>query len=219
MATLYHWDLPAALDDQRWLVESRYRATGLPSTRRSCFASSTIACAVGCTLNEPWVVTDGGYLHGVLAPGHRSAFEAPLASHNLMRAHGAAVQAYRARLNGRNQIGLVVNIEPKYAASQSADDLAAVKRAESYMNRQYLDPALLGSYPERARRRVRRGVARVSRGDFDLIRQKRRLHRRELLHASASRRTIQQRGLCARAASNRSSTRTPRRVGKCSRKV
>ena len=41
------------------------------------------------TLNEPWVVTDGGYLHGALAPGHRNLFEAPIASHNLLRAHGA----------------------------------------------------------------------------------------------------------------------------------
>ena len=48
------------------------------------------------TFNEPWVVTDGGYLHGALAPGHRNRFETPIASHNLMRAHGAAVQAYRA---------------------------------------------------------------------------------------------------------------------------
>jgi beta-glucosidase len=63
-----------------------------------------------------------------------------------MMAHGAAVQAYRA--SGRNQIGLVVNIEPKYPASQSDADRAATRRAEAYMNRQYLEPALLGSYPE-----------------------------------------------------------------------
>jgi beta-glucosidase len=97
------------------------------------------------TLNEPWVVTDGGYLHGALAPGHRNLFEAPIASHNLMRAHGAAVQAYRAI--GKHEIGLVVNIEPKYAATDSADDAAAVKRAHAYMNEQYLHPALLGRYP------------------------------------------------------------------------
>ena len=58
-------------------------------------------------MNEPWVVTDGGYLHGALAPGHRSKFEAPIASHNLLRAHGTAVQAYRA--NGKHRIGIVVN--------------------------------------------------------------------------------------------------------------
>ena len=71
------------------------------------------------TLNEPWVVTDGGYLHGALAPGHRNLFEAPIASHHLMRAHGAAVQAYRAE--GRHQIGLVVNLEPQHAASITAE--------------------------------------------------------------------------------------------------
>jgi beta-glucosidase len=97
------------------------------------------------TLNEPWVVTDGGYLHGALAPGHRNLFEAPIATHNLLRAHGSAVQAYRAE--GKNRIGIVVNLEPKYPASQSEEDLAATRRAEAYMNRQYLDPIRLGSYP------------------------------------------------------------------------
>src|SRR5262249_24260730 len=97
------------------------------------------------TLNEPWVVTDGGYLHGALAPGHRNRFEAPIATHNLMRAHGRAVQAYRAE--GRHRIGVVVNLEPKYPASDSAEDRAATARAEAYMNRQYLDPVFGRRYP------------------------------------------------------------------------
>ncbi len=84
------------------------------------------------TLNEPWVITDGGYLHGALAPGHRNLFETPIASHNLMRAHGRAVQAYRSE--GAHEIGLVVNIEPKYPASDSPEDVAATARAHAYMN-------------------------------------------------------------------------------------
>ncbi len=145
MATLYHWDLPAALDDRGgWL--NRDIAHWFADYAELMFRRLDDRVKFWCTLNEPWVVTDGGYLHGVLAPGHRSAYEAPLASHNLMRAHGAAVQTYRA-VNGRNRIGLVVNLEPKYPASQDAADLAAVARADAYMNRQYLDPALLGSYP------------------------------------------------------------------------
>src|SRR3546814_18485563 len=79
------------------------------------------------TLNEPWVITDGGYLHGALAPGHRNLFETPIASHNLMRAHGAAVRAYRSE--GAHEIGLVVNIETKYPASDSPADLAASRAA------------------------------------------------------------------------------------------
>src|SRR3546814_20426804 len=62
-----------------------------------------------------------------------------------MRAHGAAVRAYRSE--GTHEIGLVVNIEPKYPASDSPADLAAAARAHAYMNRQYLDAALKGRYP------------------------------------------------------------------------
>jgi beta-glucosidase len=148
MVTLYHWDLPAALDD---------RGGWLNPDSADWFADYTglMVAALGdrvshwVTLNEPWVVADGGYLHGTLAPGHRNLFEAPIASHNLLRAHGSAVQAFRAERHG--QIGLVVNLEPKYPASDSADDLAATARADAYMNRQYLDPVFHGQYPEEMR--------------------------------------------------------------------
>jgi beta-glucosidase len=56
------------------------------------------------------------------------------------------VKAYRAE--GRHRIGLVVNLEPKYPASNDPADVAAVARAEAYMNRQYLDAAFHGRYPE-----------------------------------------------------------------------
>ncbi|HEY2178854.1 MAG TPA: GH1 family beta-glucosidase [Caulobacteraceae bacterium] len=145
LPTLYHWDLPAALDDRGgWLnpdIAGWFADYGSVMFRRLDGRVKTWA-----TLNEPWVVTDGGYLHGALAPGHRNRFEAPIASHNLLRAHGAAVKAYRAE--GLHRIGMVVNLEPKYPASQSPEDLAATARAEAYMNRQYLDPLFLGRYPE-----------------------------------------------------------------------
>jgi beta-glucosidase len=144
MVTLYHWDLPAALDDRGgWL--NRDIVNWFAEYAQVVFRKFDDRVKLWTTLNEPWVVTDGGYLHGVLAPGHANRFEAPLATHHLLLAHGAAVQAYRSI--GRHQIGLVVNIEPKYPASDSEADIAATKRAHAYMNRQYLDPALLGSYP------------------------------------------------------------------------
>ncbi|RDZ28361.1 GH1 family beta-glucosidase [Lysobacter silvisoli] len=148
LLTLYHWDMPAALDDRGgWL--NRDCADWFAEYGSVLYRALDGRVKKWVTLNEPWVITDGGYLHGALAPGHRSRFEAPIASHNLMRAHGAAVQAYRAI--GQHEIGLVVNIEPKYAATDSAADAAAVKRAHAYMNEQYLDPALLGSYPPELR--------------------------------------------------------------------
>jgi beta-glucosidase len=145
MVTLYHWDLPAALDDRGgWLNPDI--ADWFADYGQVMFRALGDRVPHWTTLNEPWVVTDGGYLHGVLAPGHRNLYEAPIATHNLLRAHGAAVQAFRAE--SRGSIGLVVNLEPKYPASDSAADVAATRRADAYMNRQYLDPVFLGRYPE-----------------------------------------------------------------------
>lgn len=145
MATLFHWDLPAALDDRGgWLNPDI--AHWFADYATAVFRRLDGRVKLWSTLNEPWVVTDGGYLHGALAPGHRSRFEAPIATHQLLRAHGTAVQAYRSE--GRHRIGVVVNLEPKYPASPDAADRAAVARADAYMNRQYLDPLLLGRYPD-----------------------------------------------------------------------
>ncbi len=168
MATLYHWDLPAALDDRGgWLNPDI--ADWFADYGALMFGALDGRVKKWATLNEPWVITDGGYLHGALAPGHRSRYEAPIASHQLMRAHGRAVQAYRAE--GRHEIGLVVNIEPKYPASDSAADRAATQRDDAYMNRQYLDPALLGHYPEEMREIFGDAWPDWPAEDFALIRQ------------------------------------------------
>jgi beta-glucosidase len=168
LATLYHWDLPAALDDRggwlnpdiaHWFAEYATAAYRRLDGRVKFWA----------TLNEPWVVTDGGYLHGALAPGHRNRFEAPIASHHLLRSHGAAVQAYRAE--GKHQIGIVVNIEPKYTASDSAEDKAATQRADAYMNRQYLDPVFFGTYPAELKEIFGEAWPEWPAADFELIKQ------------------------------------------------
>ena len=145
LLTLHHWDWPAALDDRGgWLNPD--------SPRWFADYAQVVARALGdrvaswATLNEPWVITDGGFLHGTLAPGHRSAYEAAIAARHLMVAHGLGVQALRAA--GCRQVGLVVNLEPKDPASDRPEDIAACVRAEAYMNRQFLDPALLGRCPE-----------------------------------------------------------------------
>ncbi len=168
MATLFHWDLPAALDDRGgWLNPDS--AGWFADYASTVFRKLDDRVKLWATLNEPWVVTDGGYLHGALAPGHRNRFEAPIATHNLMRAHGTAVQVYRAE--GRHRIGLVVNLEPKYPASDSADDRAATARAEAYMNRQYLDPVFGKGYPTELEQIFGEAWPHWPAADFDLIAQ------------------------------------------------
>ncbi|HEX2209694.1 MAG TPA: GH1 family beta-glucosidase [Longimicrobium sp.] len=147
-ATLYHWDLPAALDDRGgWLNPDI--AGWFADYAAAVFRALDDRVPMWSTLNEPWVVMHAGYVVGEHAPGHRSVWEAPRVSHNLLRAHASAVRAYRSM--GRNRIGLVVNLEPRYAASDRPEDLAARARAEAYMNRQYLDPVFHGRYPDELR--------------------------------------------------------------------
>jgi beta-glucosidase len=165
--TLYHWDLPAALDDRGgWLNPDIAGWFGDYAT--------TVVRALGdrvplwSTLNEPWVVMDGGYHFGSLAPGHRNLFEAPRVSHNLLRAHGQGVLAARAA--GARQVGLVVNLEPKYAASDRPEDLEATRRADAYMNRQYLDPVFRGEYPQELPAIFGEAWPDIPSAEFDLIR-------------------------------------------------
>lgn len=166
--TLYHWDLPAALDDQGgWL--NRDIAFWFAEYATVMARALGDRITLWTTLNEPWVIADAGYLHGVHAPGHRSPFEAPLASHNLLRAHGAGLQALRAA--GVGQAGLVVNLEPKYPASDAPADLAATRRADGYMNRQYLDPVFLGHYPEELAEIYGNAWPDFPARDFELIRE------------------------------------------------
>ncbi|MGZ3374712.1 MAG: GH1 family beta-glucosidase [Gemmatimonadaceae bacterium] len=170
-ATLYHWDLPEALDDRGgWL--NRDVADWFAEYATTMFNALGDRVKIWSTLNEPWVVTDGGYLSGVLAPGHSNLFEAPIAAHNLLRSHGRAVERFRVANAAKNgKIGITVNLEPKYPASDSPEDLAAVRRADAYMNRQYLDPVFLGRYPDEMREIFGEAWPNWSAEDMRLIKQ------------------------------------------------
>ncbi len=146
--TLHHWDLPAALDERgAWLD---------PDTAgRFADYAAVVARALGdrvamwATLNEPWVIMDAGYAHGVHAPGLRVGPRLPHVAHNLLRAHGAAVRALRAETS--RPVGIVLNIEPKAAASDDPADVAAAARADAYMNRWFLEALTRGAYPAQLR--------------------------------------------------------------------
>jgi beta-glucosidase len=142
--TLYHWDLPAALDDRGgWLNPDI--VSWFADYATVLFEALADRVPMWATLNEPWVITHDGYLSGCNAPGHRNLFEVPIAAHHTLLAHGAAVERYRDV--GRQRIGLVVNLAPKDAATDTPADRDAAKRADTYFNKQFLDPALLGRWP------------------------------------------------------------------------
>ncbi|MFN8588850.1 MAG: GH1 family beta-glucosidase [Candidatus Eisenbacteria bacterium] len=144
--TLYHWDLPAALEDRGGWT-NRDVAEWFADYAQVVFEAFGDRVPMWATLNEPWVVVDGGHLHGAHAPGRKGVTNAAAAAHHLLLAHGAAVERYRA-LGLPHAIGVVVNLEPKDPASDSPEDLAATARAHTYFNEQYCDALFLGRYPE-----------------------------------------------------------------------
>ena len=146
-ATLYHWDLPAALDDRGGWTEPETRWSGSPITRGSSSTDSRDRVPMWSTWNEPFMISHAGYVDGSHAPGHHSVVRGRGGGRAISCSPTAPRCACSARI-ARGSIGLVVNLEPKHPASDAAADVAAAQRADAYMNRQYLDPVLLRRWPD-----------------------------------------------------------------------
>jgi beta-glucosidase len=144
--TLYHWDLPQALDDQGgWL--SRETVDRFAEYAAVCFDAFGDRVQTWFTINEPWVASTLGYRLGLHAPGHRDLREAVVASHHLLLAHGAGVRAFRA--SGRKgRIAPVLSLSPTYPETDSDADREAARGSDGYTNRWFLDPVLTGRYPD-----------------------------------------------------------------------
>lgn len=144
--TLYHWDLPQALEDKGgWL--NRDTAKYFSEYANLMFKTFKEDNIIWITLNEPWVNAFLGYGFGVHAPGKRDMKGAFIAGHNLLLAHGLAVQAFWE--NGtKGEIGIALNLSPVYPARDTPEDEEAVQNQDSFTNRWFLDPIFYGKYPE-----------------------------------------------------------------------
>ncbi len=144
MATLYHWDLPQALDDDGgWLN----RDTALRFADYAASVVNELGELAGrwITLNEPWCSAFLGYYEGRFAPGHRNYSEALGATHHLLLAHGLGVAAVRAA-SPAAELGITVNLADIVPASP--DDAEAAERADLEENRLFLEPVFHGRYPD-----------------------------------------------------------------------
>ncbi|WP_099331971.1 glycoside hydrolase family 1 protein [Actinomyces minihominis] len=144
--TLYHWDLPQALQDEGgWPNrDTAYRFRDYALTVHDALHDRV---RVWTTLNEPWCSSFLSYTGGEHAPGHRSLTEGLLASHHLLLGHGLAAQALNA-VDPEAQLGLTLNftvaqpLDPK-----SAGDQRAARLVDGQMNRWFLDPLFRCAYP------------------------------------------------------------------------
>lgn len=145
--TLYHWDLPQALEDKGGWPE-RDTALRFLDYAVTCFDALGDRVKRWITLNEPFCTAILGYHVGVHAPGIKDRRKAYRAIHHLNLAHGLAVQAFR-RDNRRGAIGTTLNMQTPRPATRKAEDIEAADRAADLGTRMFLDPVLGNGYPER----------------------------------------------------------------------
>jgi beta-glucosidase len=143
--TLYHWDLPQALeDDGGW----RSRDTASRFAEYAALVHEELGDVVDhwTTLNEPYPCAVAGYGEGRHAPGAREGHGALAAAHHLLLGHGLAVQAMRAQAPPQHQFGIVLNQSPAVPVTESAADAAAAARQDTLLRRQFTDPLFGGRY-------------------------------------------------------------------------
>ncbi len=166
-ATLYHWDLPQALQERGgWAVRDIV----------SIFASyaDTMARALGdrvrhwITHNEPAVVAFHGYKTGEHAPGIHNPRMAYQVMHHLLLSHGYAMDAIRAAAPAA-QAGITLNLFAVHPASDSEQDIQAAVVRDGTDNRIFLDPIFHARYPEDIMRLLGPLTPTIQEGDFEKI--------------------------------------------------
>ena len=144
--TLYHWDLPQALQEKggwnnrecaHWFAEYSYLMAEAFSDRVKNWV----------TINEPFCSAWLGHLYGVMAPGIKDLQTGINASHHLLLGHGLAVRAIREAASDV-KVGITLNFTPAITLGDSAEDQLAVQLADGFDNRWFGDPVFKASYPQ-----------------------------------------------------------------------
>ena len=144
--TLYHWDLPQALQDEggwtaRSTVDAFLEYTDVFTKALGDRVKNWI------TFNEPWVSAHVGYEEGRHAPGIKDLDSAVAASHHLLLSHGMAVPIIRKNSPNAN-VGITLNLTPQEPASPSIPDRKLSTWKDGYVNRYFLDTLVGRGYPQ-----------------------------------------------------------------------
>ncbi|MCP4423590.1 MAG: beta-glucosidase [Chloroflexi bacterium] len=143
--TLYHWDLPQALQDEGgW--EARSTAEAFVEYADVVTRHLGDRVKHWITHNEPWVVAYVGHREGRHAPGRKDFSAAIRVSHHLLLSHGWAVPIIRQN-SAEAEAGITLNFNPAVPASPSAADFHAAREHDGFFNRWYLDPLYGRHYP------------------------------------------------------------------------
>ncbi|MGE4490069.1 MAG: glycoside hydrolase family 1 protein, partial [Kiritimatiellales bacterium] len=144
--TLYHWDLPQALQDEggwsnRDTVDAFVEYTDMITRHLGDRVKHWI------THNEPWVIAALGHEVGIFAPGIKDSYITLRVVHHLLLSHGRAVPVIRKNAP-RSEVGMTLNYAPAEPADSSEATLAAVRYVDGIRHRWYTDPLYGKGYPE-----------------------------------------------------------------------
>lgn len=145
LVTLYHWDLPSALQASGGWAN---RDTAARFADYADLAAARYGDRVDrwITINEPWIIALLGHRLGLHAPGHTDLAESVRVGHHLLLGHGLAHATITAR-GPAQRAGIAFNLLPSYPETNSAEDVAAAHGSDGYVNSWYLDPVAGRGYP------------------------------------------------------------------------
>ncbi|MBF0707798.1 beta-glucosidase [Alkalihalobacillus hwajinpoensis] len=171
MCTLYHWDLPQALQDKGGWA-SRETTDAFADYAELMFNEFNGKIKHWITINEPWCVSFLSNFIGVHAPGNQDLQLASTISHHLLLAHGKAVTRFR-ELEMEGNIGYAPNLEWNEPYSNKQEDIDACNRGMGWFIEWFFDPVFKGRYPEFMLNWFeKKGVSlTIEDGDLDVISQ------------------------------------------------
>ncbi len=165
--TLFHWDLPAALQREggfasRETIDAFCDYTDIATRRLGDRVKNWM------TFNEPWVFSFCGHFSGVHAPGEKDIRKTLAVAHNILVAHGKSMPIIRENIPGA-KAGIVNNLAWVESASHKQEDADAARRWDLAFNRWFLDPLFGREYPDEMVKWYGEAMPEIKAGDFDLI--------------------------------------------------
>ncbi len=168
--TLFHWDLPLALQKRLGGFRNRDIAEIFADYAEVVVRALGDRATHWITINEPFEYTFFGHVLGAMAPGLKNPLAYFPVMHNVLRAHGAAVARIRADSPGAT-VGITLSQTPVVPASESEKDREATEVADAFLNHIDLSPIIKGFYPPILRERARTLFPRILPGDMASISQ------------------------------------------------
>ncbi|HTW12751.1 MAG TPA: GH1 family beta-glucosidase [Solirubrobacteraceae bacterium] len=166
IATVYHWDLPQALEDLGgWTARETAQRMGEFAEILGQELGDLVQTWI--TINEPLQTVHQGYRVGTHAPGVCDMALAAAATHHILLGHGLVLQALRAATPAGTEIGPTMDPQPAIALDPGAEAAAVMLDAEH--NRVYMDPVLARRYPEEARPEFLPPAELIRDGDLEII--------------------------------------------------